>query len=329
MVITVLLWGAFAPALLAAALHLATSRPWSAARAAATTPPAAADDPPRDQAPKLDPTTGRWGAALALAGGYIAGHWGLAGGPLSPNNDVSQLLMYLAAGGGLIGAVEARWRPPVALRWAIRLAACAASAGLLLRPLLAQGGSAPQLALAIGTVAAGMVAVWSLIEGATEREPGPALGLALLFWIVAGAGVLVLSGTATVAQLAGALAAALGGLWVVTWRWSARGRLASIAPVLGLVAVGQWGIGLLYAELPKASFVLLVLAPLGLVLVQLPALARRGPFTRLALRLVFVAMLVGPAVAIAARHYFAPASSAAPGSGAATGSASEDPNYGY
>lgn len=316
MVITVLLWGATAPALLAAGLLLFALRPWASAA-------------PHDAAGTAAPHRGRWGAAVALATGYVAGHWGLAGGPLSTNNDISQMLLYLAAAGGVIGALDALWRPPLLLRWALRLALCGASSWLLLRPLLAQGGPLLQHALALSTVAGGMLAAWSVVDGAAESEPGPGLGLALLLWVVAGAAVLVMAGTAAVGQLAGALAAGLGGLWVITWRWPAAGRLASAAPVLALVAVGQWAVGLFYAELPKASFVLLVLAPLGLVLVQLPLLARRAPLVRLVLRLGLVALLAGPAVAIAARHYFAPAAAASGGTSGAAGSPADDANYGY
>ncbi|MBK8481804.1 MAG: hypothetical protein IPL40_11590 [Proteobacteria bacterium] len=325
MVTAVLLWGALVPALLSATLFLAASRPWAASTAAST---AALPASEASAAAGVGQPLGRWGAALALAAGYIAGHWGLAGGPLSANNDVSQTLLYLAALGGALGALDALWQRPIALRWGLRLLACAGSAWLLVRPLAAQGGPIAQYGLAAATVAGGMLAVWSILDGAAAREPGPGLGLALLLWVVAGAAVLVMAGTAAVGQLAGAAAAALGGLWVVTWRWPASGRLTSAAPVLALVAVGQWAVGLLYAELPKASFVLLVLAPLGLVLVQLPRLARCRPLTRHALRLGLVALLAIPAVALAARDYFA-ASASSPRNPAAGGESTSDPNYGY
>lgn len=325
MVAAVFLWGALVPALLAATVLLAASRPWAATRLAST---AATSSLEASAAARLGQPLGRWGAALALAAGYVAGHWGLAGGPLSTNNDVSQTLLYLAALGGVLGALDALWPRPMALRWGLRLLACAGSAWLLVRPLAAQGGPIAQYGLAAASVAGGMLAVWSLLDGAAAREPGPALGLALLIWLVAGAAALVMAGTAVVGQLAGAATAALGGLWVVTWRWPATGRLVSASPVLALVAVGQWAIGLLYAELPKASFVLLVLAPLGLVLVQLPRLARCRPLTRHALRLGLVVLLAIPAAALAARDYFA-ASPASSGSPAAGGSSASDANYGY
>ena len=96
-------------------------------------------------------------------------------------------------------------------------------------------------------------------------------------------------------QLGGALAAAAGACWFLSLRFPASAR--GTVPLLGLLLGGLCMNGVLYADLPLATALLLAAAPLG-AWVPVPAAAER-PRRALAARMALVALLAGAGVVVA------------------------------
>jgi hypothetical protein len=162
-----------------------------------------------------------------------------------------------------------------------------------------------QTALVVALLTSAGVAGWAAWDTLAAQEPGPGLTLGTIVIAAGGSGVVVLSGLISTGQVTGALVAALGGVFLVSWRFPVAGRLRGAAPVVALLLVGHWATGLFYAEMPPLSFALLVLAPAALLVSRLSWLARATAVLALAVRIAAVGAPVGGAVATAAVHYFA------------------------
>jgi len=115
--------------------------------------------------------------------------------------------------------------------------------------------------------------------------------------------VLLLSGTKTYAQLAAAVAAALapGALLGAAGRASPFSR--TIAPSFVLLVGGLLLAGHLYASLTAENALLLLFAPLGLWLGELPAVGRWPNWQRGLLQLSAVALPASVAAGLAARQF--------------------------
>lgn len=303
-----LIWNAVVPALLAGGVMLVGLSPWRAGAA-------------------RNPARGRWAAAVALAAGYVAGQWGLGGLPPwdVATGDVSLSLMALAVIGAAVGVLDSRVGAPTAIRWLVRLAVSGCVAWLLLRPLIAAHGSHLRFVLQGGLIVLAVSVLWTVLDFFAAREQGPSLVIVILLLGAGGSTTLALSGAATTAQLGVVLLAALGALLLVLWWAPAVGRLRSAIPVVALVTVAQWTIGLHYAEMPVTSFVLLAGAPIALLLTLLSAFRTRARWLVLAVRLLVIALPIAAAVATSAVAYFDSASSAAGTAGTRSG----DGHYGY
>ncbi len=317
MVATVVIWGALVPATLAFVLLAVAWRRRASASGAG----------------------GPWAAALAVGLAYVVGSWGM--GSATAGDPNLRLLVIALAGAG-IGLVESLLRVPRWASWSLRIAASSAAAWLVVGPLVApQQWGLAQVGLRVGVIAGATVMVWTAIDLQAAAEEGPSLALALALLAAGGSAVVLMSGLASTAQVAGALVAALGVGFLLSWRYPARARLRSAAPVVALLLVGHGAVGLLYAEMPPLSFGLLALTPLGLLLGRLGRLRRARAVAALALRLLVVSAPVGAAVATAAIPYFGlggPTPSTVPADQAAgdegsepsvSGGSGDDEDYGY
>jgi hypothetical protein len=118
----------------------------------------------------------------------------------------------------------------------------------------------------IGLLAASVFFVWIAVDRASRRPQRLSL-----WWLAAcamvGAVVMFQSGNTKLAQLGGALGAAVFGVAVVcTWRPNAdvvRGAIGPVVATLGGLSMSAYMVT--FSEIPRACFVLVPLAPLSIV----------------------------------------------------------------
>ena len=183
-----------------------------------------------------------WGTPLALALGYLFAHWRIIGLPLSfPPVDSNEWLFVAAIVFAVWGVVEHFASGRTLLRDAGRALLVVVISWLVLRPLMGnlwQGASAILWWLAL---ALGWWLWWSAQARLSTSVPG--LLVPLILPMVAGGGGLVLlwSGSSSLSQLSGAVAAVTGAtVPLVLWRTGGSigsGGAAFVAGVLGLLWV--------------------------------------------------------------------------------------------
>jgi len=183
----------------------------------------------------------RRGAMLASASigiGFLVAYVVISGVPRFPPVASSQKLAYVAAGGLLLGVVLAFVRLPRPAHWAAVIAGVAASVSWLAAPRLGSPDAAFLVTMA--TVVGGCAVATLRLAAARERDvDAPVM---LLVACLALAPVAFFGAAASVAQLAGALAAATGGylLWnwpVVRFPFGAIGTYGAGAALTAMVSV--------------------------------------------------------------------------------------------
>lgn len=230
---------------------------------------------------------------VALAAAFCSGAVLLYGWPTVPPVAATDWLFLLLVGVAALAAVDASWRAPTAVRWLVGLAVSLAVPRLLFQQMLTHTWTGADGWIWTGSLGVALFVVWTGLETLASRVPGPFLPLALTLVASTAALALLTSGSALLGQLAGALAAGLGALFLLTLLRRdlaiARGGVAVPAVALG----GLVGIGYFYAELPWTAALLLLGAPLLGWLGELRPLRRLGPWSALAIR----TLLVVPALA--------------------------------
>ncbi len=240
MLSAVIFWGLLLPAGAAGLILLLGWRPWK--RALEPDAAAAAAGP------------------LALGGAWLAAQIAIVGVALPPV-QASDWLAVLVAAAVLGGLVEALRRPPAWMRWSWRAALSLALPALLALPLWRSSWSSLEALAVIGAAAIGVFGAWSLLEAQARRRAGAAMPLLLAVLAGGSALVLALSGSASLGQLGGALAAAVGAALVIALL-QPRLSLAhgAIGPLV-IALAGLWLNGTFYADVPIGSLVLLFVAP--------------------------------------------------------------------
>lgn len=278
---------ALAPAVLVGVLLAVSWRAWTR------------DVPERGQGPG-----GAWLGALAFAGAHAVGHVLLRDGlPAAPWSDrvlsAQAWLFWIVLAAGLVATFEATRRAGSLAVWCVRLPLAVATIALVLRVKLTRTWEGGEAALYGGGLFLWMVAAWEGISRA-GRRPGPALPIVMVLAISGLAVATGLSGSAFLAQLAGATAAGFGAAAVVAWR--AR-RVTLDGGAVSVAWVALFGIGLcatFFNELPGTSALAFAAVPLALGLAELPAVARRplaAGLVRYGLTLALVTIGTGLAVA--------------------------------
>jgi hypothetical protein len=208
----------------------------------------------------------------------------------------------------VLGLLETAWPSPWWARWENRAMLTGATLWLVLGPLF-QSLWEPEprqgVAWMIG-LGVGMLAFWGTLEALSARR---GRGMLLPMAVLAGgtAAVLVLSRVLVLGECAMTLAAALGVAWLVA-RWRTDLTLAvGGVPVVTVVLAGLILGGRFYGEMPRASALLLALAPLA-VLIDRVGPIRRWPgwassVARVTAVLVPVAVAAAVAVATAPEGY--------------------------
>jgi len=211
----------------------------------------------------------RWGrkasgcaAAIAIGGGYMAGHVLTAGwSPLPPRSAI-HWLFWFAVIGTIVATADAFVRPKATVRvigWTI---VCAIACRLILQPKFSYNwwwaeGWVRVIAITLGIV----LLTWSL-EVVDRRPFGRSSMFSIMIIVCAGTAIsLMLAGSLLLGQLACVLSAILMVLFLAELAFPALSARGVAAIPLSLLCSGLWLSGHFYAELPTVSALLLALAP--------------------------------------------------------------------
>ena len=232
--------GVALPLIVSAAALLAASRPWRAGAAL---------------------WGGRWGAALALGGGFFAGYVGIRHFPRFPPAEASEHLAYFALAGLILGLIESARRTPGWVRWPLRAAVSIPLVLVMTSASREYDWTAAQAACWVVGLTLAILAAWASAESQAARFPGASSPL-ILFVVTAGSSVaLLLTGSALLAQLALALAVTLFVSALAAWRrpslsLSGGGVCVAVVLLAGLLMNGYF-----YSELPGLAALALFAAP--------------------------------------------------------------------
>lgn len=239
-VLVTALTGALAPVGVAALVLSASARPWRGREAAAS--PA--------------------GPPLALGLGFLAGFVATHGLPRLAGASLRDELAWSALALALVSALHARRG---ALPLVLRGLVSALLPWFLLDFQRERHWERLEGVLWSTALALVLFLSWTLLDAHEQRHARPAAVLGWTAMTALAAGAYGISGSVQIAQLAGALAAALGTCAALAlWRRAAGLGPAGVAPFL----VGYLGLtwcGRFISELSLPGFILLALAPLGVL----------------------------------------------------------------
>jgi hypothetical protein len=261
--------------------------------------------PAEPSPPGMAARIGRDASPFALVLGYLTAENLLMGRPAFPPIEAPPLLYFaLLALALLSAAYECRasgvWHYYVPISIAVILLP---TIWLLVRPLAEHRWTGVQTTEWIVGLTVAAAAMTVALDRLLGRQPGPAASIGLVLVVALTASVLLLSGTKIYAQLAAAAAAALapGALLATAGRSAPFSR--TIAPSFVLLVGGLLLAGHLYASLTPENALLLLIAPLGLWLAELPAVRRWPRWQRGLLGLAAVALPAAVAAGLAARQF--------------------------
>jgi len=235
---------------------------------------------------------GAWAGAIGVTVGFVAGYIGVQGMlPFVPRT-VPELLPALAIIGLLWAYVERFWLHSSTLTWLLRLVPLALLELFLYFRIFSGRITARfnpwttgDIILNLAVPAITIALIWVFLTlalppanatnieatDADDSDNTPAkrsLAVVVTALIVLCTGVavsLVLAGSAIVAQIVGALAAALGAVMVLAWVFPAPYLSVSVVPVIALVLGGALSLGGFFAAtLPWYGAVLLAVTALFL-----------------------------------------------------------------
>lgn len=251
--------------------------------------------------------SGHAAGAPALALAYLAAHLAVAGPPASPLPGSERTpagldwLFWLVALFGLLLTLER----PLTRRgpwWslALRLVAAALLVGGVLRMTFQREWSGWTEVAWLSGLALLLAVPWTVLEREAREHRGARSALVLWATAASLAIVAVLSGSAKLAQLSGAVAAALGAAVVLAW-WRPRVSLAGGGVSLAVLTL--FGVGLcahFYSYTTAADALLVAAGPVMPLAMRLPGLRKlrggRGTAAALALASLPLAVAVLRAV---------------------------------
>jgi hypothetical protein len=196
---------------------------------------------------------GKWSSAsawdaVAVAAGYLVGHFYVLGFPRLPVVGLLQALPFIIGLAAVWAFVDVREGMPWVVRLAGRLLLSVATGFVLVQPALypvslkgAEAGRAAIYALIA-------LVIWAAAGALAARVPANLMAPA---WLAATGGLslsLLAARSASLSQLAGALAGCLGGVTLVAF-WRPKLRVTALAPVVALFWFSFSALGLRY-ELP-------------------------------------------------------------------------------
>ena len=151
-----------------------------------------------------------WLGAIAISLAAALSHFGLIGWPQFPPIDVTSWPMFLSIAAVVtataVGAVNGVWW----LKWPERIAFSVLVPWLVLQPLIMWSWEGSEKYLFVGGIAAAFAVLWTSLDQYQRRVNTFTFSVLLLGYAAAASGLLILSGSALLGQLAGAIAAVCG-----------------------------------------------------------------------------------------------------------------------
>lgn len=238
------------------------------------------------------------GAALALGLGFLCAAWATDVIPFKPE-DPFHWLPYISLLAAALGFFALSSRAPGLTLCVLMLIPAGLAAYLMVPdwPRIAEQRQTYQLLFPLCILA------WCGLAPIARQSRGMFLPLLLCVAAACAAALMELCGLASFAQLGGAVVAILIGTAVAAWRLPDRNLVYGLVPGLaclvpGLVISGK--ITTHSEEIPTASFVLVLIAPLCLWLSWIPMLRKMpAPWLRV-LEAALVILPAGLAVLLAA-----------------------------
>ncbi len=241
--------------------------------------------------------------ALSVTAGYFFANAATVGWSLT---EEWARLPYLMLGGAVVGGCVGRRRVPRGAGVALTLLWAGAAAVLLVPAFPDVAANMTAWRCGVG----GLVALTTLssvvaLRGGDARAGGTTTGAARwgglapgALWVMnvgAAAVLLLMAGHATLAQLAGGLAATLTAAVFVSMLLRGTSAMVGLAPVasvglLGLLASGWFNN---YSDVPFDAFVIVGVTPLVILLRRWPALSRRPPWQLAAAQLTLALIPIG------------------------------------
>ncbi|HSR66714.1 MAG TPA: hypothetical protein VLU25_02140 [Acidobacteriota bacterium] len=241
----------------------------------------------------------RRGAALGLGLAFAVGHWIILDWPSFPPIDSTRWLAYLALAAALLGLVEGGPKLPSWAHWGLRLILAVGTVWLIGKPIFLNSMQGLQIVLAVVGFSLGLLVLWTEIDQLAARVAGVSVPLALTVLATATSFGLVVSHTASLGQLTGALAAGLGVLAALALLFPELKMNRGSSGVVANLLAGLWVSGYFYASLPLYTVLLLWLSPSALWLAEAGPLRNLGPFAKAVLRVLLIAIPAGAAVYLA------------------------------
>ena len=210
--------------------------------------------------------------AAALGLGYLSCQLIVDGWPAFPPHETWQGLFALVVGAMVIGSVDAVGSRPLILRVIGAVVLAGAIGWLLVLP------NQEHLWIHRTTVAASLLLWLFSMQPITSRSRGASVSLPLCVALVGVSLVLVLSGNAKLAQLAGGAAACLGAATLIAWWRAEAGFGGESIAVAGVLTIGlaYSGYSLSFSSVPLWAYLVAVAAPLAVWVSALPQSRKLG-----------------------------------------------------
>lgn len=161
---------------------------------------------------------GFWSGAVATAGSYIIAVWATTGVKPWLPVAVQDRLPYLAIGIGLLALLDAALRLPRMVRALLLLASTAGASWVVLWPVVPHQFTAREAAIGVALMTGVLAVLVAVVDWSARHVRGPAIPLAMFFWTACTATVVGMSGSQSLGQFVGGLAAASSAALLVSLR---------------------------------------------------------------------------------------------------------------
>ncbi|MFQ5456230.1 MAG: hypothetical protein ACE5EA_08520 [Nitrospirota bacterium] len=210
----------------------------------------------------------RWGVALGLLLGYVAGHIGIMGWPTFPPGDpTTGWFVYIASAAFATVLAESAWRSSRWAVWTVRTLLMGVTCWLILSPFIKYNWGMGETIVRISVIVLIMLVLCKILEdiGRYGSEGMSALLLTLLATVESI--VILLSHSVLLAQLQGVITAALGAAVVLTWLLPQVSLVQAGISMVSMLSVAHAISAIFYADMPVNSGAFLVAAPAAALLI--------------------------------------------------------------
>lgn len=232
-----------------------------------------------------------WATPIAVAAGFVIAQLATDGAPTFPPTEVAGWFTPIAMALGALALAIAN-KPSGLARLAVRVVVVLAIVLRIVWPLLGPTWSPGVAAGWIIGMTLVAVVTWTSLEGTARTATGWGLPAALLVNAAGVAVVLVSSGSARYAQLAGSMASVMGPIAVLGFLRKASPLLLSAGWVVTTLLAMLLVAGVTFVDVPLVPAALVALAPVAFRIADLKALQSRPAWQREAVRIGVTVVLV-------------------------------------